>query len=440
MAKIRSSVVLWCLLAFPLISLAGEPSWWTDQKRACGLSPSLAYNTWQAQGSPCPGQSRPSTPAYDYEAERRRNEEQERQRREEEDRQRQAEERRRQEEQRRQAEFVRQRDEAARTLRGSTGGIAPGAGELRGSTPALGELRGSRIETGIRELKPETLRGSTSGGTHGEPARSYVHSGNGLIGGMLWITGYNVPPGSDTRIRAKAKEMVKQQADLANIRYNEAIDFEKYNFVLGVAASTGMFQDLRKRVIFDELSAGQATPQMQNAYNSLKGRQFDRLECHSNGAMICLAALMNQDIRAKEIVLYGPQITPESLLLWQEIVRNNKQGVVSVQIAVNEGDKIPAAALLFGSLMGSDARDTTVHNLTTTLSRAPVLFSTRHLASVIREISPSIDVKTYPCTAPGLLGCHEMQVYKVNSGCASSGATVPGTRVHGRGVLEPPPC
>jgi hypothetical protein len=32
---------------------AQEPAWWTQQKRDCGLSPSLAYNTWVAQGSPC---------------------------------------------------------------------------------------------------------------------------------------------------------------------------------------------------------------------------------------------------------------------------------------------------------------------------------------------------------------------------------------------------
>lgn len=41
------------VLAFPLASLAGEPAWWTQKKRECGLSPSLAYNTWVSQGSPC---------------------------------------------------------------------------------------------------------------------------------------------------------------------------------------------------------------------------------------------------------------------------------------------------------------------------------------------------------------------------------------------------
>ncbi len=48
--------VLFCSLFIFTVSsgaLAGEPQWWTDQKRQCGLSPSLAYNTWVQQGSPC---------------------------------------------------------------------------------------------------------------------------------------------------------------------------------------------------------------------------------------------------------------------------------------------------------------------------------------------------------------------------------------------------
>lgn len=41
------------VLAFPLASIAGEPAWWTQKKRECGLSSGLAYNTWESQGSPC---------------------------------------------------------------------------------------------------------------------------------------------------------------------------------------------------------------------------------------------------------------------------------------------------------------------------------------------------------------------------------------------------
>jgi hypothetical protein len=39
---------------------AAEPGWWTQQKRQCGLPPSLAYNTWAAQGYPCGGATQPA--------------------------------------------------------------------------------------------------------------------------------------------------------------------------------------------------------------------------------------------------------------------------------------------------------------------------------------------------------------------------------------------
>jgi hypothetical protein len=41
------------VIAVCQVAMAGEPAWWTNQKRACGLSPALAYNTWAQQGYPC---------------------------------------------------------------------------------------------------------------------------------------------------------------------------------------------------------------------------------------------------------------------------------------------------------------------------------------------------------------------------------------------------
>lgn len=51
----RRSIVLLGIfaLAAPLVALAAEPAWWTQQKSKCGLSSSLAHNTWVSQGSPC---------------------------------------------------------------------------------------------------------------------------------------------------------------------------------------------------------------------------------------------------------------------------------------------------------------------------------------------------------------------------------------------------
>lgn len=40
-------------LAAPLVVMAAEPAWWTQQKSKCRLSSGLAYNTWVSQGSQC---------------------------------------------------------------------------------------------------------------------------------------------------------------------------------------------------------------------------------------------------------------------------------------------------------------------------------------------------------------------------------------------------
>jgi tetratricopeptide (TPR) repeat protein len=55
--------LVYCLLVILSVSsaIAAEPAWWTQQKRDCGLSPSLDYETWKRMGSPCTrGPSGPS--------------------------------------------------------------------------------------------------------------------------------------------------------------------------------------------------------------------------------------------------------------------------------------------------------------------------------------------------------------------------------------------
>ena len=81
------------------------------------------------------------------------------------------------------------------------------------------------------------------------------------------------------------------------------------------------FTDLKIRVVFDELTKGQFSANEQRLYEKLRGKQFDVLGCHSNGAMICLAALENKDIKAENVVLYGPQVTRESLEMWDKLVQ-----------------------------------------------------------------------------------------------------------------------
>ena len=58
--------------------------------------------------------------------------------------------------------------------------------------------------------------------------------------------------------------------------------------------------------------------------------------------MACLIALELGDTQAKRVRLFGPQITPESLQHWQQLIDSGKVG--SVQIFINEGDPIPVVS------------------------------------------------------------------------------------------------
>lgn len=303
---------------------------------------------------------------------------------------------------------------------------------------AVGDNRPVPSTPGLVFSSIENRGDQTSGASELDflPAKSaeqtYVPSGNGLIGGTAWIVGYNVPPNANPALKAKAIERLRQISTLAGMPYNEAINFEHYNFVLGVAISTEIFTDLRKRVLFDELKNGRKTTHMQNAYNSIKGRSFEELVCHSNGAMICLAALENHDIIADRVVLYGPQITMESLEMWQKAIMEKK--VKSVQIYINQNDPVPAVSMLLATLSVPQA-----------IVGLP-LFNVDVMRDVIQKTAPGIGVKTFSCSGSVLSAdCHDLRAYNRDRGCkltTSSGKTVPGTALPGdSGVLEPPsPC
>ena len=53
----------WIALVTCQVATAQEPQWWTDQKKACGLSSSLDYNSWAKSGSPCSSGTSGSTTA-----------------------------------------------------------------------------------------------------------------------------------------------------------------------------------------------------------------------------------------------------------------------------------------------------------------------------------------------------------------------------------------
>ena len=259
------------------------------------------------------------------------------------------------------------------------------------------------------------------------PPRTYRPSGSALICGTTWITGYNTQS-ADPKLVAKERAMMAQQMKLANNPYADGVDFKRYNFVLGIASSTDAITDLSTRVIFDELSNGKFSAEEQKAYDSLKDRQFDELACHSNGAMICLAALKNKDVIADHVVLYGPQVTIESLRMWDEMVRSGR--VKSVQIYINRSDPVPPISLLAGGGLIDAAALSTL-----------ALFKPPTITRIINETSPRLTVRTFSC-GDGMptLDCHAMTAYKarVNYQPKPSQQTVPGTKLSGVGVAEPP--
>ena len=270
----------------------------------------------------------------------------------------------------------------------------------------------------------------------------FRHSGNGLVGGATWQMGYYSPVGASPRVRARALEMLRDQARRQGVHYDEQIDLERYNFAIGIAKDTTLWRDLSSRVIFEQLRNGQLSthPDQQNAYNSLVGRQFDELGCHSNGAMTCLAALMNGQVRATNVVLYGPQITVESMAMWNRLLA--KGTIKSLEIVVAENDPVPALALLLSPVARSSPQAIA---LASSLA-APLIFKVGALEKTVGIMSPKAVFSTFSCGTLPSRDCHDMARYSdYRRRCPvalTPKATVPGTRITGspnsKPLTEPP--
>lgn len=283
------------------------------------------------------------------------------------------------------------------------------------------------------------------------PKRTYTFAGNGLILGTSDIVYAHREPGEPEQRMCDA---IKQQARVAHKDYGAAVDCSRYNFVLGMARSLDPFTDIRNRVVFDDLSNGRFSAQEQLLYEKLRGRQFDELGCHSNGAMICLAALENEDIQAANVVLYGPQVTRESLEMWNKLVQDGR--VKSVKVYLNENDPVPGASIAYSDLKKSqEALGPTLNSFPTAdnavahgvragsvIASDTGLFQIDALKRTINETSPRLLVQTFPCDLDrSSFGCHAMTMFKAKVNCTgkSSGNAVPGTGLHGKDDLPEPP-
>lgn len=281
----------------------------------------------------------------------------------------------------------------------------------RGDTGALSRcqsefavLMRARTEIDLAKLKfNESVRVASQRGLRiiepPSPVRQYVASGDGLIGGTGWIYGYNIPAGAAGRaVRAKADAALRR---LQHEGTGPLIDPSEYRFILGVAAGYGTIVDLASRVFFDNFRNGQASAEDQALYASLTGRRFDRLDCHSNGAMVCLAALQNDDARAQEVRLFGPQITPESASLWNELVTTKR--VRGVTVYISTGDPVPLVSYLLGTVARASSTASFLLSIVGGVERAA------------KVEAPNVNFITLSCPHlrfPMSGACHDMATYQ----------------------------
>lgn len=283
------------------------------------------------------------------------------------------------------------------------------------------------------------------------PTRQYVYAGNGLIAGTTWTLYASRKPGEPEE---RMCNVIKLQSQLAGSPYDKGVDCKRYQFVLGMAVSVDPFTDLSERVAFDDLTNGRFSAETQGLYDKLRGKEFGELGCHSNGAMICLAALENEDVKADHVVLYGPQVTRESLEMWNKLVQDGK--IKSVKVYLNENDIVPGTSIAYAdykkyentviqSAKANPAGNGVVEAgaaVGEVIGEGVSLMNIERLKRTINETSPRLEVQSFPCERDRLsLDCHSMSMYKSKVNCTgrSSGAAVPGTRLPGGVALPEPP-
>lgn len=174
---------------------------------------------------------------------------------------------------------------------------------------------------------------------------------HGLVGGTTWTFGYRWPRGAcDLRCTEQLEISLGQQLSLfcssqpdpkkcvaAGLPFTK----ESYDLVVSMASSHSAIEDLATRAVWDGVEFGEFSRRNKEIFASLEGREFATLDCHSNGAMLCLAALRSGATTAKEIRLFGPQINSKAAALWSDYAA--KSGA-KVTIYINNGDPVAASS------------------------------------------------------------------------------------------------
>jgi hypothetical protein len=178
-----------------------------------------------------------------------------------------------------------------------------------------------------------------------------------FVGGTTWTYGFKWPSadakcrgGCESAVRAQLEKQLELSCktnDPEHVKQCVArgLPFtpENYDMVVSMGSYHSTVADLALRVVFDNATLGEFTRQHKEIFASLENRQFDTLDCHSNGAMICLAALRSKKTTAKVVRLFGPQITPEAASIWRDLA-NDPLNPIKIEIYINNGDPVPGAA------------------------------------------------------------------------------------------------
>lgn len=249
-----------------------------------------------------------------------------------------------------------------------------------------------------------------------------------LVGGTGWIYGYYAP-GANPALRVEQEKNLRQQLSLAGLAPERFVDRADYDMMIGVAQSHSQFVDLVGRVVFglsegqlpgDQFSAGAFSTANRQLYAALKGTQTARLDCHSNGAMVCLEALRNGDIAAGAVRLFGPQLTPQALARWEMLLRGGK--ITSLEVNLMQGDPIGPASYGFGRspkiYAALELGRLVLARGAITILDAFTPDAAARLKTQIQEYAPAISVNVIDdpaCRqqlATELFACHDMALYQ----------------------------
>ena len=276
----KRRAAFWVALAVVFVAstpaMAGEPDWWTKQKRDCNLPSNLAYNNWDGQCNSSTG-GPSSAPSYDYEAERRAQEAAaERQRQQEAadriERERQAEIKRQKD-----AAFIRDRDAAANTLKGSSNSALNQLKGLSGTDNS--GLKGSSDfdsdSSGLKGLKDSVNSGQKS---RSKPA---PHTDTSVVDARVPMDGAyltnQVPelknsPAAD-RITKGFQAVIKHDWPVALAWFQDALNRDPNNAALKRSVDLAQWMVDRRKA----KAAGPASPLTAAIYSASQGNSAEAI-------------------------------------------------------------------------------------------------------------------------------------------------------------------